>query len=85
MVTGAILKVIEGFHHRVARWIAVKTAWSNVDREWECPPVEYALEISGLWPIKDYIQRRQATITAHISCRTIYELCTGLERMTGSS
>ena len=35
--------------------------------------------------MRDYIQRQQATIAEYISDRTIYELCTGEERMEGFS
>ena len=41
------------------------------------------LEASGLWLIKEYIWRRQATIVEYITNRPIYELCTGAERMPG--
>ena len=53
VVMGEMLKAMEGFHNQVANRIAGKTAWRTVDREWEWPPVADALEISGLWPIKD--------------------------------
>ena len=35
VVTGAILKVLEGFHHRAAQRIAGMMAWSMEDGEWE--------------------------------------------------
>ena len=41
-----------------------------------------ALEISGLWPINEYIQRRKSTITVHIAYQFIYELFTGAEKMS---
>ena len=83
VVMGVMLKVMEGFYH----WVAIRIS-DNIDRrtmdgECEWPPVEDALEISGLWPIKEYIQRRQSTITEHIVCRPIYELCMGAEKTTG--
>ena len=84
MVTGEMLKVLEGFHHQLDRWIAGKMACSKVDRYREWPPVEDTLDITGVWPIKEYIKRRQATITAHIACQPIYELCTGVDNITGS-
>ena len=37
VVTGAMLKVLEGFHHRTSRRIAGMTAWNAEDREWEYP------------------------------------------------
>ena len=44
-----------------------------------------ALEATGLWTIKEYIRRRQATIAEYITNRPIYELCMGAERMPGSN
>ena len=44
-----------------------------------------ALEIAGLCPIKECIQRQQATIVEHIYFRPIYELCMGSEKISGSS
>ena len=55
------------------------------DGEWEFPPVADAMEAAWIWPIKEYIQRRQVTIAAQMACRTIYELCTGAEWMPGYS
>ena len=68
VVMGSMLKVQEGFHHRVARRVASNTAWHTVDGDWEWPPLADSLEIVGIRTIKEYIQRRQATITAHIAC-----------------
>ena len=44
-----------------------------------------ALDSTGLWLINEYIQRRQGRIAAQVACRPIYELCTGAERIPGSS
>ena len=62
-----------------------KMDWRMVEREWEWPPVADSLDISGLCTIKEYIQRQQTTIMAHISYRTIYELCMEVGKMPGSS
>ena len=50
-VTGDMLKILEGFHHRAARRITGMTAKHVADREWEYPPVAAALEATGLHPI----------------------------------
>ena len=63
----------------------VKTAWHTTSREWEWLLVDNMLETTGPWPIKECIQRRQVTITAQLACKPIYELCTGAERILGSS
>ena len=47
--------------------------------------MEESLKGAGMWPMKEYIRRRQATIAEYIANRPIYELCTGSERMPGSS
>ena len=51
LMTGAKLKVLEGFHHRAARRITGMTAKHVAEREWEYPPVAAALEATGLHPI----------------------------------
>ena len=53
-----MLVVLEGFNPHVDRQSAGKTAWSAGDGGWEWPPVEGSLEVIGMWPIKEYIQRR---------------------------
>ena len=52
---------------------------------WEWLPVEDALEAAGIWPMKEYIRRRQATIEEYISISRIYELCTRAEWLQGKS
>ena len=44
-----------------------------------------ALETTGIWTIKQYINQSKATIASQMTCRTVYELCTGAERMPGAS
>ena len=82
---GYILRVLEGFHHQVAIRITGMTARRTTSGEWECPPVAEALDTSGIWPIKEYIQRRQANVAAQVDCHPIYELCAGAERVPGTS
>ena len=72
-----MLTVLEGFYYQVARKIAIKTDWCAGDDGWKWPPVEKALEVTGMCTIKEYIQRRQATIEVHITNCPIYEVCTG--------
>ena len=85
VVTDAMMKVLEGFHHRIDRRITGKTARCVREEGWEWPPVEEALELAGMWPMQEYVRRRQATIEDCIATRLIYELCTGAEHMQGSS
>ena len=66
VMTGGILKVLEGFHHQAARQITGMTVKIVVDGGWEYPPVVAALEASDLHPIQYYIRRFQVTITAQV-------------------
>ena len=52
MVTGFMLKVLEGLHNRASRSIEGMMAWIAENREWEYLPVADVLEAAGLWPIK---------------------------------
>ena len=40
MVTGDMLKVLEGFHHWSVRRIEVMEERHKTIGEWECPPVD---------------------------------------------
>ena len=64
MVAGAMLEVLEMFHHWVARGITGRKVQSMTDGECEWPPVVEALEIFGLWTIKEYIHWNQDIIAA---------------------
>ena len=85
VVTGEILKVLEGFHNRVARRITGMTANRRAGGEWEYPSVLEEMEAMGFHPIGLYIRKRQATISERVACRPIYEICTEAERMPGTS
>lgn len=82
--TPAMLRVLEGFHHRVARRISGKTA-RRVNGRWVYPPIREALELAGLLPIDQYILVRQRTLVEKIATRPIYQLCREVERLSGSS
>ena len=72
-----MIKLLEVFHNQEVRWIAGIMAQHMTSGEWERPSVADTLETAGIWKIKDYIQRRQATIAAQVAYRPIYELCIG--------
>ena len=74
-ITDSILKVLEGFHHWIARRISGKTAIRVGDNQWECPPIEEALEEAGLWTMKECVGRRHASIADFIATRPAHELC----------
>ena len=43
VVMGVMLKVLEGFHHRVSRRISGMTVQREEGREWDYPPVADAM------------------------------------------
>ena len=85
VVTGEMLKILPGFHHRVAQQITGMTEKREAGGEWEYPLVVEAMEAVGLNPIGVYIKRRCATIAERVACLPINELCTEAERMSGTS
>ena len=85
VITDSMRKVLEGFHHRIARRISGLVAQRIGDNQWEYPPIADALEAAGLWTMKEYIRRRQATVEQYIATRPIYQLCTTAETQPGTS
>ena len=67
MVTGTILKLLEGFHHWAAQRIAGIADWSTEYREWEYHLVADVLDASGIWLIKEYIKIWQDNIKAQVA------------------
>ena len=43
MVTGAMLKLIEGLNHQADRRISGKTAWCTTGGEWEWPLLDNSI------------------------------------------
>jgi hypothetical protein len=84
-VTPRMLRVLEGFHHKVARRISGKMARQTANGTWYYPPLRTALEEAGLFPIQEYIRRRQATLAQYIATRPILARCQAAPRRTGSS
>ena len=52
-MTGEMLMVIEGCHHLVAKIFTRKIYQNAVEVGWEWTLVEEALEVAGLWTIKE--------------------------------
>ena len=69
-----MMKVLDRFHHRVARGVSGMVA-RLVDGEWFYPPLEAAMEAVGLFPMKTYVRKSQATIEQYIATRPILQLC----------
>ena len=84
VVTEAMLKILEGFHHQAVSWIAGMMAKRAADGAWEYPLAVAVKEAVGLYPIQEYIWRHQVTTLAHVGCQTIYELCTKAEQRPGT-
>ena len=68
VVTGEMLKVLEGLHNREVRWITGMTATHGEGGDWEYPPVVTAMECAGIHPIREYIRRWQATFSTMVAC-----------------
>ena len=47
--------------------------------------MDMAMKVKGIWPIRDYVQRRHSTTVEYVTGRPIYEMCTGVKRMEGYS
>ena len=81
-----VLKVLSGFHHRAARRLSGLSPWYSLrERRWVYPPVEQALEATGMYDVEHYVRKRQNTLVESIATRPILGLCTDAERPTGSS
>ena len=64
----------------MARRLAGLTEKMVKDGKWEWPPVSTALEVTGLWPMREYVRRWQAKIAEYIAGHPIFELCRYAER-----
>ena len=62
VVTEVMITVLEVFRHRTARCIAVVTVWRGDVRECEWALVGVALEVTGIWPISEYVMRFQVKV-----------------------
>ena len=82
-VTPAMMKALEGFHHRAARRIAGMQPYRLVNGDWVTPDKTEALEATGLWPIAEYVRRRHATVAKWVAERPIMELCRAALPMSG--
>jgi hypothetical protein len=74
-LTHPMIKALESFHHKVARRITHMTPKRTNHGTWNYPPLKNALEEAGLYPLREYIRRRVATIRQYIETRPIYQLC----------
>lgn len=71
----AMEKKLNSFHHRCARYITGQHIRQNPDESWTCPSSEYVLIKAGLWTIKEYVRRRRSTVRRDIVAKFIYRKC----------
>ena len=86
-LTPTALKQLEGFHVKAA-WRMAKENKPFLDPEtdtWHYPSTKDVFEEVGLFTIEHYIQVRRQTIANYIVHRPIFSMCTGAERLRGSS
>ena len=55
------------FHHRIVKWIAGMTPQRGNGAECERALVEAALEKTVIWPMMEYVRRRQETIAYYLT------------------
>ena len=72
------------FHHRVTRRITGSHPRRWVDRGWEYPPLEVAMEESGFEDIGVYIISRQNMVAQYIETQLILDLCERYVRRSGA-
>jgi len=86
VVTPRVLKVLEGFHHRVARRLSgMRPRYLPREDRWDYPPLEEAMEKAGLYSVQHCIGVRQNTLADNVATRPILELSMEAERQSGSS
>ena len=54
----AIITVLESFHHKISRHIVGIMTQRGDGGELEWASVDAALEVTGIWSIREYVQRR---------------------------
>ena len=79
------LRMLEAFHHRVARYICRRHISKLEDGTWEYPSSVEVLEEAGLYSIHEYIRRRNETITKYIRERPIYTQCIHSHSLVGGN
>jgi len=77
VVSKAVLRVLAGFHNRVARRLSGRLPYREQPGSdvWIYPPIEEALEIAGLHPIEHYIGVRQGNFVQHVATRPMMSIC----------
>ena len=84
-ITPVMMRVLRGFHDRVARQLAGGMAHKTRHGNWVHPPVDQALESAGLLPISECVRRRQASTEDHAASRAVWDLCVEVPSLSGGS
>lgn len=77
------MRILNSFHHRVARYLSGRHIRKLDDGTWEYPSSQGILEQNGLYTIQEYIQRRRDTINRYIRNRPIYTQCIRSHSLVG--
>ena len=75
VLTQAMEKKLQAFHHRCARHITGQHIRQNPDETWTCPSSIEVLKMAGLWTIQEYIQRRRKTVMEYARTKYIFRKC----------
>ena len=84
-VTPQMLKILDSFHHRIARRITNTMPKQIANGEWKYTPVEKALDGAGLHTIDHYIRHRQNTVAVNVVNRPIHTLCKQADEATSAT
>ena len=86
VLTIPMVKILEGFHHRVIRQIAgMQPKYDARTDTWKKRPIYRAYVLTGTTPIVDCIHTRQMRIANYVATRPIYELCRNSTWRPGSA
>ena len=66
----AMFKQLEGFHHQAVRRLACRTPYRQ-NGGWVYPPIEEALEKTGVYPLHTYMLRRRRYTFGYVQHRPV--------------
>ncbi len=85
VLSPAAMARLEGFHIRVAYWMAkVHVPRWGPNQQWVYPPSEVVLDEWGIHTIGHYIDVRREMIAKYVVGRSILAECQGADRRRGS-
>jgi hypothetical protein len=76
VISQRLLRLLDSFHNRCARYIARRHIRQNEDGTWFCPDTKTTLRKAGLFSVSEYIRRRKAHLLhSYAKFRPIYHTC----------